>query len=176
MKRLPKNIFNLAFLLAAFILLALFAAGCTSYTKVSTDQLKNFQKQIRAEHAQLNSLQVRFSPASLQFTYSLKKEIDETERLDIFYKTKELLLSTQFQSEVIEGKFFKKYFTEERIYPQASISFQIQKEAESQATFHSSYYQTSDVSSEEARQLVDGYQTWSFWDYKNDPVTVPPRE
>jgi hypothetical protein len=136
-------------------------SGCTSYTNVNTPQIKAFQKQIKIEHTNVKSLNVKYSSHSVELTFTTKKPMPKDEILVIFSKTKEMILTSSFQKDIIEERYFKRYYKEERIYPQLAIYFLSTGETRYTGMFYSSYYKTSDVSSEAARSLVDGYQSWA---------------
>ncbi|KIL38904.1 hypothetical protein SD70_23400 [Gordoniibacillus kamchatkensis] len=149
--------------------------GCTTYTKVHAPVLEQLGKTMKTRHNQIRELDTKFSPSKLVLTYWMNGPIEEADRLDIFYQTKETVLSSSFQTQVIEDQFFKKYVKAERIYPSLSISFRFPDQRAPDCSYESSYYKTSDVSSEEARSKVDGYQTWFFRDYRNEDKLVPPQ-
>lgn len=157
---IPKDVGRLKYLLIIVLTLLTFLNGCQSYTKVNTDQINQFEKNINSQYKQIKGLNVVFAPTEVQLRYSLKEKINETETADIFSKTKELVRSKRFQKEVIGESYFNK-FPEERKYgpPNVSIGFSHNEDGAA-FEFRSDY------------EKKEGYNTWFYYDNKNDPVKV----
>lgn len=128
---------------------------------------------MQAKHHQIDQLQVEMASRSIEFNYTMKQKVEDAEVQAIFQKTRELILSPDFQKDAIEGSYFEMYSKKDRMYPQMIVRFDFDGNGEFDCMYESSYYQTSDLSTEEMRNLVDGYKTWTYWDYKNDPVPIP---
>lgn len=145
--------------------------GCTSYTKVSSDQLNDFTKTIKSQFKPIKGLKVQFAPTRFQFRYSLKEKMNETDIAAVFAQTKELILSKRLQEEMIEGTYFKKYSKQDRIYPRMSISFDTDQDGEAEFKFSSDYYKGSEGAN--IKKEIDGYHTWFYTDdYKKMPQPV----
>ncbi len=169
---MPRQVNGVIFVLVLSLLI-----GCTTYTKVNTKQIVEFDERLKAQHEGISDLKVEYSPSSIDFNYSTEKKIGDKEVREIFYKTKALILSAKFKKEVIEEQFFAKYFNkkakEARIYPKIYIRFDFSGDGKYDRMFESSYYKTSDVSNKKVRELVDGYMTWFYWDYKGTQYRMP---
>ncbi len=167
-----------------FITLFLFLSGCMTYKPLNTQQVDQFRKMITSEHTQIEILTVRYATPTVEFDYLLKGEISQEEMLDIFYKTKEVILSKVFQKDVIDGIYYKKTYDSERYYPTMSIRFNI-KDKECPYNFpyifESKYYTyvtTGDPSNPTTSKILNGYNTWSWHRYvlKEETGTVSPQE
>jgi len=150
--------------------------GCTVPLQVRTDLISDFEKSIKLSNHELDRLIVKFYPREVQFMFNTRQKMDETKAIRIFRKTKEFFLSDVFQKEVMEEIFFKKYGKKEKIYPDVSVSFILKAEKPTlYCRFHSSYYATSDLSSEKSSSEIDGYRTWYYrYGQWNEPLIELP--
>ena len=107
--------------------LILSVAGCTSPTRISSDQVKEFRQEIQTEYPAIKSMGLEFVPTTLTMLYTLKQPVSEDEKKDIFEQSRELLMSETFDREIIQGKFSKKY--SESGYPDFTILLTVEDPA-----------------------------------------------
>jgi len=96
---------------------------------------------------------------------------------DVFYKTKELVLDEKFQEEFFE-EYFSTYPRDEQVtadenYPSIFVDFDLNNDGEYDYQFHSMYYKQPYKSGE--KNEIDGYKTWTYWDFKSDSKPVPDK-
>jgi len=145
------------------------------YHNLNTEQTNKFKKEIRTNYKRIKNLEIKYSIPSICFNYSFEKT-SEDEMFDIFYETKNLIQNEDFQKDFFK-KFFKTYFKKEsdqKIYPKAYVQFDFNNDGEYEYQFYSMYYKQSYNSGEENE--IDGYKTWTYWDFKNEPKPVPEKK
>jgi len=106
---------------AVIALLVVTATACTTYTRVNTDQIREFRKGVRADHPIVKQVTVEYMPTTLIIHYDMKTNPDEEELRDLFVRARDLVRDATFQQEVIDNKYRKKYESEP--YPRVSITF-----------------------------------------------------
>lgn len=94
--------------------LMILVIGCTNPVKISSDQTKEFRKQIQSDYSSIKKMQLEFMPTTIYIRYEMKNPVTEEEKKEIFEKSRELLMSDTFDQEVIQSKFSKKYPTSGR--------------------------------------------------------------
>lgn len=148
--------------LAAMALLAA-AAGCTTYTKVSTGQVKEFRKDIRSRHKPIRDVVVQFGPTVVEIRFTFRQAVEEDEVKAIFARTKTFVQSRKFQEEVIGEKYFAKYSKDDRIYPDIAIDFDLDRDGNTDIRYTSSYYvhgRAAVLHPSDPETRIDGYKTW----------------
>ena len=161
-------------ILAIVMLFFSATAGCMVYHNLNTKQIDTFKEELKAAHIGMKRLDIKYSVPSLYFDYSFKKA-NENEMFDVFYKTKDLILNEDFQEDFF-GKFFNNYFKEykdskEKPYPSIFINFDLNNDGKYEYQFDSMYYKQPYNSNK--RNEIDGYETWSYWDFNSEPKLVP---
>lgn len=164
-------------LIALVMLFFTLVTGCMTYRNLNTKQVNTFEKEIKAAHKEIKKLEIKYSAPSLYFIYFFKKT-SEDEMFDVFYKTKELILNEDFQEDFFE-KFFNTYFKEnkelaEKPYPSIFIDFDLNNDGKYEYQFESMYHKQPYNSGE--KNEIDGYKTWTYWDFKSDSKPVLERD
>lgn len=147
------------------------------YNNLNTKQINTFKDEIKASHKEIKKLEIKYSVPSLYFNYTFKKT-NEDEMFNTFYKTKELIQNEAFQKYFFE-KFFNTYFKEEkdidnRPYPSIYINYDFNNDGEYEYQFESLYYKQPYNSGR--KNEIDGYKTWTYWDFKSESKPVPEKE
>jgi Tfp pilus assembly protein PilP len=124
----------------ALLALLLLLSGCMTYKTVKTEQLTDFKQKVRSEHKEITDLKIQMSPPKVEFKYYLDRETDKEADEDIFVKTKELVLSQDFQKTAIEEFYFKNYSEVDRRYPDILIRFYGTQQDKADYQYTSSYY------------------------------------
>lgn len=156
----------------AFLLLLFFLSGCMTHKTLETDQLSDFRKNIRSEHKEITNLKFQMAPTQVEFNYYLDRKPDAEHDKEIFKKTKELALSSDFQKTVIEEQYFKHYSKDDRKYPDIIIRFFGTDKDMIEYEYFASYYGPGFEG--EKDRPIDDYKTWYFNDFKSKSVPVAP--
>jgi hypothetical protein len=122
--------------LIVFIFLVV-VAGCTPSTKISSDQVKAFVKEVNNTNSFVKHVDVKFRPTQIEIIYTLNENIDEVDRLELFTNARELVNSKDFEQEVIQGQFLKKY--DAGGYPNITILFDMNDDGEYDVQYTSIY-------------------------------------
>ncbi|HEY2493769.1 MAG TPA: hypothetical protein VGI33_12790 [Paenibacillus sp.] len=144
--------------LRAMLLLVLVVGGCTPATKISTDQVKAFVKDVKNSTASVKDMDVQFRPTQIEIIYTLNENIDETDRMDLLSGTKQLVNSDKFDQEVIQEDYLKKY--ESGGYPDIAIIFDANDDGEYDYQYTSSY--------DEGELNTTDEPSYSEWYYHQD--------
>ncbi|OAB36516.1 hypothetical protein [Paenibacillus glacialis] len=154
--------------IAVVIILVLFVVGgCTSASKISTDQVKAFMKDVKNSKTFVKNVAVQFRPTTIEIIYTLYKDIDEADRMDLFHRSKELVNSEEFDKEVIQEDYLKKYKSEG--YPDIAIIFDDNDDGEFDVQYTSSYEEGELNSKDES-----SYSNWYYhkdWDAIGEPIS-----
>lgn len=128
-----------------------------------------------SEYKNINKITIQYSPGALEFNYKFKKVPKESEMFDVFYRTKELILTEKFQNEFFK-KFFSTYTTgnEKKYYPNAFVNFDLNNDGKDEYQFESQYNERIDSSDSENE--AEGYITWTYWDFKSEGKLVPEQK
>ncbi|AJS61231.1 hypothetical protein [Paenibacillus sp. IHBB 10380] len=121
------------------LLVLIVVVGCTPATRISTDQVKAFVKDVKNSKNFVKDMDVQFRPTQIEFIYTLNENIDETDRIDLLSDTKQLVNSEEFGQEVIQEDYLKKY--ESGGYPDIAIIFDANDDGEYDYQYTSSYDQ-----------------------------------
>ncbi|MDO3411519.1 hypothetical protein QWJ34_17270 [Saccharibacillus sp. CPCC 101409] len=115
--------------LIAFLcsLALLSTAGCTTPTRISSDQVKEFRNQIQQEHPNIREMTLEFSPLTFRMNYRLEIPINEQEKKEIFEKSRQLLMSETFYEEVILSEKVDRYFSSG--HPHFTVMFNVEEPA-----------------------------------------------
>lgn len=159
------------FVLVLFPLLLLLS-GCMTHKNVQTEQLTDFKKTIRTEHKDITDLKIQMAPTQVEFNYYLDRGTDKEADKDIFLKTKELILSQDFQNTAIEESYFKNYSKDDHRYPDIHIRFFGTQKDKADYEYTSSYYGPGVEGAKD--RPIDGYKSWYFDDFKTKAVPVTP--
>lgn len=151
--------------------------GCMTYHNLNTKQVNTFKKELKADYKGIRKLEIKYSVPSLYFVYTLKTATED-EMFDIFYKTKELIQNEDFQKDFFK-KYFSNYFKEEadldvKSYPEIYINFDLNNDDKYEYQFESTYYKQSNNS--DGENEIDGYKTWTYWDFKSESKPVPEKK
>jgi outer membrane receptor for ferric coprogen and ferric-rhodotorulic acid len=119
------------------LIVLIVVAGCTPATKISNDQVKAFKNDMKNSQESLKDLDVQFRPTEIQIIYTLKENIDEADRLELFTNARELVNSVEFDQEVIQGQFSEKYKSSG--YPNIAILFDVNDDGEYDVEYTSIY-------------------------------------
>ncbi|MNS39770.1 hypothetical protein D3C72_720640 [compost metagenome] len=155
------------------VVIAFLLAGCMTHRAISTEQLDDFKKMVFSEHKDISDLKIQMAPTQIEFNYFLNRKTDREADKDIFIKTKELILSPNFQKTVIEESYFKYYSKDDRRYPDIHIRFFGAQKDKSEYEYTTSYYGPGVEGAKD--RPINGYRTWYFNDFKTKgvPVTLP---
>lgn len=139
--------------------------SCTTYLNLNNPEIKKFKEDISSEFNSIANLKVKHSPASIEFTYYFRKDINEKEIFDIFYKTRDLVESKKFR----DGYFKEKTIMKEQpngtdvVIPNIYISFNINNDNKEEIRFcslekmkPSSKFEQSDKTQSLGWYYVDG--------------------
>jgi hypothetical protein len=89
--------------------LVLFLTACTSYTKVSSEEVKSFRQDIEQNFPAIHKTEIRYSTPRVEVAYTVKTEPDEEEIHRLFTQTAAFMTSPSFQSEIIDAQYRRKY-------------------------------------------------------------------
>jgi hypothetical protein len=147
-------------------------SGCMTYKTVQTEQLTDFKKKVRSEHKEITDLKIQMAPTQVEFTYYLNRKTNREADKDIFVKTKELILSRDFQKTAIEESYFKHYSKDDQRYPDILIRFYGTQKDKADYQYTSSYYGAGVEGAKD--RPIDGYKTWYIDDFKTIGVPLSP--
>jgi len=150
----------------------IFLSGCTTHKTLQTKQLTDFKLKILKDHKEINDLKIQMSPTVIEFNYYLNRKPDIESDKEIFVKTKELALSSDFQNTVVEELYFKNYSKDDRKYPKINIKFFSTDRDRIEYEYYASYYGPGFEGEKE--RPIDRYTTWYINDFKTKSVPVTP--
>ncbi|SDS09656.1 hypothetical protein SAMN05444162_0724 [Paenibacillaceae bacterium GAS479] len=160
--------------LASLMILVLLS-GCTTPKPLVTEHLNSFKSKVLSEHKEITNLKIQMKPTRIEFDYYLKQKSDQDKDMEIFLKTKELILSPNFKKTTIEEKFFKEYSEDDKRYPDIFVRFFSTKKDQADYEYRASYYGPGIEGREgvESRS-IDDYKTWYFDNFKSlpEPITT----
>lgn len=142
--------------------------GCTPASKISTDQVQTFIKDVKNSKTFVKDVAIQFRPTNIEIIYMLKKNIGETDRVDLFNRSRELVNSEEFDQEVIQEDYMKKYKSEG--YPDMAIIFDDNDDGEYDYQYTSSYDEGELNSRDES-----AYSEWYYhkdWEAIGEPVPL----
>ncbi|MDK8182476.1 hypothetical protein [Paenibacillus sp. UMB4589-SE434] len=152
--------------------LLILLTGCTTHKTIKTEQLTDFKSKILRVHKEINDLKFQMSPTLIEFNYYLNRKPDIGNDKEIFLKTKELALSSEFQNTVIEELYFKNYSKDDRNYPKIKIKFFSTDRDRIEYEYYAFYYGPGFEG--ERDRPIDRYKTWFFSNFKTNDVQVTP--
>ncbi|WP_231952833.1 hypothetical protein [Paenibacillus sp. AD87] len=89
--------------------LVLFLTACTSYTNVSSEEVKSFRQDIEQDFPVIQKTEIRYSTPRVEVVYTVKTEPVEEEIHRLFTQTTAFMTSPSFQSEIIDAQYRSKY-------------------------------------------------------------------
>ncbi|WP_315794078.1 hypothetical protein [Paenibacillus sp. BIC5C1] len=89
--------------------LVLFLTACTTYTKVSSEEVKSFRQNVERDFPAIQKTEIRYSTPRVEVAYTVKTEPDEKEIYRLFTQTTAFMTSPSFQSEIIDTQYREKY-------------------------------------------------------------------
>jgi len=60
--------------------LMILVIGCTNPVKISSDQTKEFRKEIQADYSSIKQMQLEFTPTTIYIHYEMKNPVTEEEK------------------------------------------------------------------------------------------------
>lgn len=156
----------------ALLSLLFLLSGCMTHKTVQTEQLTDFKINVRSEYKDITDLKIQMAPTQIEFNYYLNRKTNREADEDIFVKTKELILSSEFQKTAIEESYFKHYSKDNRRYPDIIIRFFGTQKEKADYQYTASYYGPGVEGAKD--RPIDGYKTWYFDDFKTKGVPVTP--
>ncbi|OAB48035.1 hypothetical protein [Paenibacillus antarcticus] len=140
------------------VFLVLVVAGCTSASKISTDQVKAFITDVKKSKTFVKNLDVQYRPTDIEIIYTLHNNIEKADQMDLLNRSKQLVNSKSFDQEVIQGIYLNKYKSDG--YPDIAILFDSNDDGEYDYKY-TSIYDTSELN-------VADESSYAEWYYHKD--------